>query len=70
MWFPLLSTFVELTPLFLQRPVWLICTARYVLNSLNISSVRTNFETFREPVTCILHYYPGPGSLIHCCKLC
>ena len=42
--------FVELTPLFLPRPIWLICTARYVLSSLNISSVGTNFETFRKQV--------------------
>ena len=34
----------------LPRPIWLVCTARYVLSSLNISSVGTNFETFREQV--------------------
>ena len=27
-----------------------VCTARYLLSSLNISSVGTNFETFREQV--------------------
>ena len=40
--------FVELIPLLLPRPLWLICTARYVLSSLNISFVVKNFETFRE----------------------
>ena len=34
----------------LPRPIWLVCTTRYVLSSLNISSVGTNFETFREQV--------------------
>ena len=40
----------NLTPLFLPRPIWLICTAKYALSFLNISSVATNFETFREQV--------------------
>ena len=35
---------------FCHGPIWLICTARFVLSSLNISPVGTNFETCREQV--------------------
>ena len=42
--------FVELTPFLLPSPIWLICTARYVLSALNINCVGTYFETFREEV--------------------
>ena len=46
-----------------------MCTARFVLSSLNISSVGTNFETFREQVG-YLHLFgrglismpPGPKA--------
>ena len=64
-----------LTPaLFLPSAICfgLICTARYVLSSLNFSSGGTKFEIFREQVgyLYILYYYARPGCLINCYKLC
>ena len=49
MWFPLLSTcnLRQFDTSVFASP---ICTAKYALSFLNISSVGTNFETFREQV--------------------
>jgi len=46
-------SFVDLTPLSVIATCnffWLICTARYVLSSLKISSGETKFEIFRKQV--------------------